>query len=99
MSTETKNKRKITGLVVSDKMNKSRVVVVEDRKKHSSYEKYMKTRKKFMVHDEENKSKRGNTVVIQETAPFSKRKKWEIVEILGHVELEAEEDPNGNAGH
>jgi small subunit ribosomal protein S17 len=100
MSTEVKKtKKKMTGVVVSDKMEKSRVVVVEGKKKDVTYKKYLKTRKNFMVHDEENKSKRGNTVVIQETAPRSKRKKWEIVEILGHVDLEDEEGPNGNAGN
>lgn len=89
----------MTGLVISDKMNKSRVVVVENKMKHPTYKKYLKTRKKVMVHDEENKTKRGHTVIIQETAPLSKRKKWEIIEVLNFVELEDEEATDGNAGN
>ena len=96
MAAPEKKGKKITGLVISDKMNKSRVVVVEGVKKHPVFGKYLKTRKKFMAHDEENKSKRGHQVVIRETTPLSKRKRWEIIEILSHTQLE-EEEPNGNA--
>lgn len=99
MTAEASNKKRKTGVVVSDKMNKSRVVVVEGKQKHPAYKKYLKTREKYMVHDEDNKSKRGSVVVIQEIAPASKMKKWEIVEILSHVDLEEEEDLNGNAGN
>lgn len=99
MAEKAGQKRKMTGLVIRDKMNKSRIVVVEGKMIHPTYKKYLKTRKRFMVHDEKNESKRGHTVVIQETSPLSKRKRWEIVEVLGHVELEDEEANNGNAGN
>ena len=99
MAEKTANKKRMTGLVIKDKMNKSRVVVVEHKMKHPTYKKYLKTRKRFMVHDEENKTKRGHTVIIQDTSPLSTRKRWEIVEVLGHTELEEEEATNGNAGN
>jgi small subunit ribosomal protein S17 len=76
-------KRKTVAIVVSDKMDKSRIVVVERQKKHPVYGKYIKVRKKFCVHDAENKSKIGDKVVIQESIPISKRKKWVLLEILG----------------
>lgn len=79
---ETKMKRRLVGVVTSDKMDKSRVVVVESIKKHPVYGKYLNTRKKIMVHDEKNKSKTGNTVVIEETIPVSKRKRWAFVKVV-----------------
>jgi small subunit ribosomal protein S17 len=79
---ETKMKRRLVGVVVSDKMDKSRVVVVESVKKHPVYGKYLNTRKKIMVHDENNHSKTGNTVLIEESTPVSKRKSWAFVKVI-----------------
>lgn len=71
------------GVVVSDKMNKSRVVMVEFMTQHPLYKKTIRKRRKFMVHDEDNISKVGDIVRIIQTRPKSKRKRWKIVEILG----------------
>lgn len=70
--------RKLKGKVVSDKMDKTRVVEVERLKKHPRYLKYYKTSKKYKVHDEENEYKEGDNVIIAETKPISKNKKWKI---------------------
>jgi len=72
----------IQGVVSSDKMDKSRVVVVERRVKHPLYKKYVKKTSKFMAHDEQNDSHIGDTVVIMETRPLSKKKRWRLVEIV-----------------
>lgn len=78
-----RNKRKVKiGTVASDKMDKSRVVVVERSVKHPLYKKYIKKTSKFMAHDEENQSHTGDLVKIMETRPLSRRKRWRLVEIL-----------------
>ena len=80
--TETKpqlKNRKLKGVVVSDKMSKTRVVAVSRLKKHAKYQKYFKTTKKFKAHDENNQYKVGDKVTIQETRPMSKEKRWIII--------------------
>jgi small subunit ribosomal protein S17 len=78
-----RNQRKVKiGIVSSDKMNKSRVIVVERPVKHPLYQKYVKRTSKFMAHDEKNESHIGDLVKISETRPLSKQKRWRIVEIL-----------------
>jgi small subunit ribosomal protein S17 len=80
---ETRNLRKErTGVVVSDKMDKSIVVAVVIREKHPIYGKFVKKTKKFHAHDEENTCHDGDTVRIMETRPLSKTKRWRLVEIL-----------------
>ncbi|HXF43895.1 MAG TPA: 30S ribosomal protein S17 [Candidatus Paceibacterota bacterium] len=71
--------RKIQGTVVSDKMNKTRVVAVERMKKHPRYGKYFKVTTRFKAHDEKNEYKSGDKVIIQESRPLSKEKKWIII--------------------
>jgi small subunit ribosomal protein S17 len=71
-----------TGKVISNKMQKSVVVSVERQVKHALYGKYIKKTSTFMVHDENNDAKEGDTVLIMETRPLSKRKRWRLVEIL-----------------
>ncbi|MGB0999378.1 MAG: 30S ribosomal protein S17 [Flavobacteriales bacterium] len=71
-----------TGVVVSDKMDKSITVSIERRIKHPMYGKFVKTTKKFVAHDETNDCNIGDTVRIMETRPLSKRKRWRLVEIL-----------------
>ncbi|WP_088893846.1 30S ribosomal protein S17 [Leptolyngbya ohadii] len=71
------------GLVVSDKMDKTVVVAVENRSPHPKYKKIMVRTKRFKVHDEENKCKVGDRVRIQETRPLSRTKRWTVVDILG----------------
>ena len=78
---ETQNKkRRIEGIVVSDKMMKTRVVAVSRLKKHPKYLKYYNVTTKFKAHDEDNAYKTGDRVVIEETRPMSKEKRWKIVE-------------------
>ena len=72
-------KRKLQGTIVSDKMNKTRVIEVVRLKKHPRYEKYFKVSARFKAHDENNEYKTGEKVVIEETRPISKDKKWRIV--------------------
>jgi small subunit ribosomal protein S17 len=74
-----KNKRQFVGEVVSDKMDKTRVVVVSSFKKHKVYKKIYKVSKKFKVHDEKNEYHNRDTVLIEETNPISKYKMWKIV--------------------
>jgi len=71
-----------TGLVVSDKMDKSIVVAVERRVKHPLYGKFVKRTTKFIAHDEENTCGIGDKVLIMETRPLSKTKNWRLVEII-----------------
>ena len=77
------NKRKfLSGIVVSDKMNKTRVVQVKWTSKHPIYKKIVRRTAKFKAHDEKNASKAGDVVKIMETRPLSKHKRWLITEIV-----------------
>ncbi|MEK7114682.1 MAG: 30S ribosomal protein S17 [Patescibacteria group bacterium] len=73
-------KRTLQGTIVSDKMNKTRVVAVTRLKKHPIYHKYYKVTRKFKAHDEKNEYKTGEKVIIEETRPMSKDKRWRIIE-------------------
>jgi small subunit ribosomal protein S17 len=79
---ERGNRKTITGTVVTDKMDKSRIVSVTRRVKHPLYKKYIMRTSKFMAHDENNESNVGDTVAISETRPLSRRKRWRIIEIV-----------------
>lgn len=70
------------GRVVSDKMQKTRVVVVETLKKHRIYKRTYRQSKRFYVHDEQNASQVGDMVRIEESRPLSKLKRWRLVEIV-----------------
>lgn len=70
------------GLVVSDKMNKTVVVAVENRAAHTKYGKTVVRTKRYKAHDEENRCKEGDRVRIQETRPLSRTKRWVVAEIL-----------------
>jgi small subunit ribosomal protein S17 len=70
------------GVVQSTKMQKSIVVSVETKVMHPKYGKFVKTTKKFMVHDEKDECGQGDTVRIMETRPLSKLKCWRVVEII-----------------
>lgn len=72
--------RKLKGVVVSDKMNKTVIVNVDRMKKHPRYLKYYRTSRRFKAHDENNQYKIGDTVVIEESRPLSKEKRWSVVE-------------------
>jgi small subunit ribosomal protein S17 len=80
---ETRNLRKErTGIVVSNKMDKSVVVLVERKMKHPKYGKFVKKTSRFITHDEKNECNEGDIVRISETRPLSKNKSWRLVEIL-----------------
>lgn len=70
------------GVVVSDKMQKTIVVAVEGRKKHPLYGKILKVTNRFKAHDEKNEARINDRVLIMETRPLSKQKRWRLVEIL-----------------
>jgi small subunit ribosomal protein S17 len=71
-----------TGIVTSDKMDKTITVTVERRVKHPKYGKFVKRSSKFMAHDEKQESGIGDTVKIMEIRPMSKLKRWRLVEIV-----------------
>ena len=73
-------KRVLTGVIVSDKTDKTVVVNVERKVKHPLYGKIIRRSKKYHAHDESNEYKAGETVRIEETAPISKLKTWKVIE-------------------
>jgi small subunit ribosomal protein S17 len=76
--------RKVTGKVVSaGKMQKTIVVLAEHKEPHPIYGKFIRKRTKYYVHDEENKAKEGQIVNIVFSRPLSKKKRWQLVEIVG----------------
>ena len=80
---ETRGERKVReGLVVSDKMDKTVVVAVEDRFKHPMYGKVMVRSKKYHAHNEGNSAKAGDLVEIVETRPVSRTKTWAVTSVL-----------------
>ena len=72
-------KKKLIGVIVSDKMQKTAVVEVETIKEHPKYKRRYQSHKKYKAHDESGQYKVGDKVVIRECAPFSKDKHWEII--------------------
>jgi small subunit ribosomal protein S17 len=86
LSGEATEKKKIirekVGKVVSNKMQKSIVVAIERREQHPIYKKFMKKTTKIMAHDEKNEAQIGDVVKISEARPMSKRKSWQLVEIV-----------------
>lgn len=77
-----KLRKERTGLVVSDKMDKSITIEVERKVKHPIYGKFVKKTSKFIAHDEKNDCNIGDTVRVMETRPLSKNKCWRLVEII-----------------
>lgn len=78
---ETRRNTKV-GVVVSNKMQKTVVVAVENLVKHGMYQKYIKRTNKFLAHNERPDVNVGDRVVIEETRPLSKRKRWNVREVL-----------------
>ena len=79
---DEKNARTKVGVVVSNKMQKTVVVAVENLVKHGMYQKYIKRTSKFLAHSEQPDINIGDRVVIEETRPLSKRKRWAVREVL-----------------
>ncbi|MFZ5586656.1 MAG: 30S ribosomal protein S17 [Thermodesulfobacteriota bacterium] len=79
------NAKTLTGVVVSDKMDKTVVVLVERLVKHPVYKKYVRRRNRFAAHDEKNECRVGDTVLIRQSRPLSRMKRWRISKILERV--------------
>ncbi|MDD4761807.1 MAG: 30S ribosomal protein S17 [Candidatus Pacebacteria bacterium] len=73
-------RRKLSGKIISDKMDKTRVVLIERLKKHPKYKKYFRVSSKLKAHDEKNEYKTGDFVLLEESRPISREKKWTIIE-------------------
>jgi small subunit ribosomal protein S17 len=80
-------RKRRTGVVVSDKMDKTVVVEVARTVMHPVYKKYVRRRKRFMAHDEGNRCKIGDTVMIVETRPLSRHKNWRVRKVLKEAAL------------
>ncbi len=81
------NRRQYTGEVISDKMQKTRIVEIVRMAKHPKYQKIVKKTVKFKVHDEKNESKTGDLVIIEETRPLSKDKRYKLIKITKTAQL------------
>ena len=79
MTEQNKKQRLLQGMIVSDKMDKTFVVEILRLKKHAKYKKYFKVTKKFKAHNPENQYHTGDKVVIGETRPMSKEKRWVVI--------------------
>ena len=75
-------RRELIGVVTSDKMQKTRVVLVERRLSHAKYGKYMTSRSKYKAHDEKNEYKAGDRVLIVEARPLSRDKRWRVEKLI-----------------
>ena len=82
MAEERKIRKTKTGVVSSDKMDKTITVAVERKVKHPIYGKFVKKTTKFHAHDDNNEAKPGDVVKIMETRPLSKTKRWRLIEII-----------------
>ena len=82
METKKNTKKTLTGVVVSDKMEKTVVVKVERNFRHSRYGKFIRRSEKYKAHNEGNKAKAGDTVLIIESRPLSAQKRWVVKQIL-----------------
>ena len=83
--TAPRRKTSKVGVVVSNKMEKTVVVAVENRVLHPRYQKYIKRTNKFLAHCEANDCNIGDKVLIEETRPLSKRKRWNVKEVIARV--------------
>jgi small subunit ribosomal protein S17 len=81
------SRKKMTGVVVKDKMDKTVVIEVEKFLKHPKYHKYLRTKKRYKAHDEKSECNIGDKVLIVESRPLSKEKRWVVKEIIKKEEL------------
>lgn len=90
-------RKRLVGVVVGDKMEKTAAVLVSRLKKHRTYKKYVKSQKKYMVHDPQNRCMVGDRVRIIETRPISKRKRWQVIEVLERSAIPESEEENADS--
>ncbi len=88
MSDAQSTPKKLTGRVVSNKMNKSISVLIQRTVKHALYGKYLKRTTKVLAHDESNECNEGDIVVIESSRPISKRKSWRLQKIVTKAPVE-----------
>jgi small subunit ribosomal protein S17 len=81
-NTTTKNRRRLTGSVISDKMNKTVTVRVDRMVRHPLYGKFVRRSTNYHVHDENNECRTGDTVLIEESRPISKSKSWKLTRLV-----------------
>ena len=81
-NTATKNRRRLTGHVIKDKMNKTVTVRVDRMVRHPLYGKYVRRSTNYHVHDENNECHTGDTVLIEESRPISKTKSWKVAQLV-----------------
>ena len=89
MTENKKQPRTVIGKVVSDKMAKTIVVQVERKVKHPVYDKFIRRFSKMYAHDEQNTGRLGDKVLIEESRPLSKTKRWNLVQVLDKAEQDA----------
>ncbi len=82
-----RHRKRFVGRVVSDKMDKTVVVLVETLVKHPLYGKYVRRRKKYMAHDERNECRVGDKVLICESRPLSRHKRWRVSKIVERAKV------------
>jgi small subunit ribosomal protein S17 len=82
-----KNVRALTGVIVSDKMNKTVTVLVERKVKHPLYGKIIRLSKKYHAHDEKNDFRTGDIVVIEECRPLSRTKTWNVAKLIQRAQV------------
>ena len=82
-------RKKLVGTVISNRMDKTALVLVERLTRHRTYKKYLKRRKKYMAHDPLNRCQLGDKVRIIENRPLSKRKRWQVSDIIQKSKAEA----------
>jgi small subunit ribosomal protein S17 len=80
-------RKKMSGVVIGNSMEKTAVVIVNRLKKHASYSKYIRSNSKYLIHDPQNKCQIGDKVRIVECRPISKTKRWQLLEIINKNEL------------
>ena len=85
-SAEVRRKRELVGIVVSNKMDKTLVVQVVRRYKHPKYKKYVNERQRYKAHDEKNEANIGDRVIIVESRPLSKDKRWRLRSVVEKAE-------------
>ncbi|MGB5224403.1 MAG: 30S ribosomal protein S17 [Arenicellales bacterium] len=85
MSEQEKKARSTSGVVISNKMDKTVTVLVERQEKHPLYKKYIRKSTKLHAHDESNECNEGDTVQIEECRPMSKSKSWRVIEVVSRA--------------
>lgn len=82
---ERGKRKNLTGVVVGNEMDKTAMVLVSRIKKHRTYGKYIRSQKKYMAHDPRNTCQIGDKVRIIESKPISKRKRWQVIEVIESI--------------